>query len=442
MSSLRLLGLLVVGTSLACTAPERTFVADDAGAGDGSTTPVDCKGKTDGTECGPAQICLKNECKSSSCGDGYVNKSTEDCEDGNTESGDGCSACKFDCKVDADCKSENICLNSSCDTSDPTKHVCKGTPAGDGTSCATMGKDIDGTCKAGVCRKIGCGDEMVGTGEDCDDGNADDSDGCKSDCTFTCKVDADCDDSDACTGKESCDAATHKCVAGTAVECKAASCSGTCDKMSGACVYPDVDKDGVGCDKDCNDADPAMFPGAFECKDGKDNDCNAATVDGTAPSCLCYVDSDKDGYATASASSIVSTAASCPDGHTRRAPVAGDPKSIDCREGTSSVFPGQSAYFTATYCSGFYKLDPFTGKSTCTASSWDYDCDGTASKQYTVGSSTGCSRACLGGGLCFCIGGGWTGAVPECGVSGSFRSCSLSGTICISSIATRQQACK
>ena len=49
------------------------FVADDGGVEDGSPTVVDCNGKTDGTECGPAQICLKNECKSSSCGDGYVN---------------------------------------------------------------------------------------------------------------------------------------------------------------------------------------------------------------------------------------------------------------------------------------------------------------------------------------------------------------------------------
>jgi cysteine-rich repeat protein len=438
MSLRRLLGLMLVGTSVACTAPERNFVPDDAG----TTVSADCTGKPDGTECGPSQICLKNECKSSSCGDGFINKATEDCEDGNDQSGDGCSACKFDCKVDVDCKSDNICLNSSCDVSDPKKHICKGTPATDGTSCATV-KDIDGTCKAGVCRKIGCGDGVLGMGEDCDDANTDDSDGCKSDCTYSCKDDAACDDGDACTGKETCDVATHKCVAGTPVSCMAASCSGTCDKMTGVCEYPDVDKDGVGCDKDCNDADPAMFPGAFECKDGKDNDCNPATADGTAPSCLCYVDTDKDGYAANGASSLVVTAPECPDGHTRRAPVAGDATSLDCREGVASAFPGQTAFFTASYCNGKLAFDSVTGTFKCTAPAWDYDCDGAVTKQYAALSTGSCSRLCYTPTLCFCRGAGWSdGVVPECGVTANFRSCTMSGTVCVASIASRQQACK
>src|SRR5262245_12229393 len=71
--------------------------ADDAGADAG---PVDCTGKPAGTNCSPAgmtgSICLMDQCVTSHCGDGYVDTAIgEDCE-----MGDGCSACKFACKMD------------------------------------------------------------------------------------------------------------------------------------------------------------------------------------------------------------------------------------------------------------------------------------------------------------------------------------------------------
>jgi cysteine-rich repeat protein len=437
MSPFRLLGLSLFASVVACSAPERTFSPDDGGA-DGNTATVDCKGKADGTDCGGGQICLKGECASSSCGDNFVNTAGgEECEDGNMSSGDGCLNCKFECKDDADCKTTNPCINSTCDTA---KHTCNTTAVMDFNACVDDAMN-EGVCKMGVCVKKGCGDKMTATGEDCDDGNTDDSDGCKSDCTFGCKEDKDCDDGDLCTGAETCDTTAHKCVAGTAVDCKKSdTCVGTCDKTTGVCAYPDVDMDGVGCDKDCSDADPARFPGAFECKDGKDNDCNDATADSTAPSCLCYADSDKDGYAVSGAASIVSTAATCPEGNTRREPKTGDATTLDCREGNASVFPGQTAWFTTSYCSGKQFFDPVSGKLICSASSFDYNCDGVVTRQYNT-TSGGCSRVCTSLGLCSCLGSGWTGTtVPDCGVSAQYRSCK-GLSFCTESLISVQQAC-
>ena len=129
-----------------------------------------------------------------------------------------------------------------------------------------------------------------------------------------------------CTGVESCNTTTHRCEPGTAITCAmTGSCTaaGTCTPATGACVYPDADKDGKVCSMDCNDADPAVFPGGFECKDTKDNDCNPATPDATAPGCECYVDSDRDGYAVAVTGAIASAGA-CPAGYTRVAPTDAD----------------------------------------------------------------------------------------------------------------------
>ncbi len=60
-------------------------------------------------------------------------------------------------------------------------------------------------------------------------------------------------------------------------------CDGVADEL--------VDQDGDGystCDGDCHDADPARFPGAVEICDGLDNDCDGTVDDG--------FDADGDGY--------------------------------------------------------------------------------------------------------------------------------------------------
>lgn len=78
-------------------------------------------------------------CRTTECGDGRK-ESGEDCDDGNTEGDDGCS--------------------EECDLED-------------GFSCPIPG---------GACLEAGCGNGIKESGEDCDDNNKSDNDGCSKDC--------------------------------------------------------------------------------------------------------------------------------------------------------------------------------------------------------------------------------------------------------------------
>ena len=96
------------------------------------------------------------------CGDGLW-AGVEECDDGNTESGDGCSS---SCRLEAGFR----CL-SQCGGSDACNTVC-----GDG--------------------------RRVGGTEECDDGNQEDGDGCSAACLvergFTCEYGS-VDSADFCT---------------------------------------------------------------------------------------------------------------------------------------------------------------------------------------------------------------------------------------------------
>jgi cysteine-rich repeat protein len=95
----------------------------------------------------------------------------EQCDDGNTISGDGCSGV---CQKETDCSA-----------------VIRG--------CATCAYDQSTvkckTCDSGYfvtpafeCKLIVCGDNIVSTGEQCDDGNTISGDGC----SWTCQTEAAC----------------------------------------------------------------------------------------------------------------------------------------------------------------------------------------------------------------------------------------------------------
>jgi cysteine-rich repeat protein len=58
-----------------------------------------------------------------------------------------------------------------------------------------------------------CGDGTLDPGEECDDGNTRDTDGCDRDCTYSCTEDPECDDSSVCS-VDSCDTTRHICVHG------------------------------------------------------------------------------------------------------------------------------------------------------------------------------------------------------------------------------------
>jgi fibro-slime domain-containing protein len=164
---------------------------DDGNKESGDGCSSDCLGIETGYACSPpGKPCRKI----ARCGDGIV-ASSEVCDDGNTSDGDGCSS---HCKLE---------LGFKCDGM-PSK--CSATHCGDGkqegSESCDDGNDVpfDGcssncqtepNCKEGACTSR-CGDGLV-LNEECDDGNTKDGDGCSASCKieqgFTCTTDTSCE---------------------------------------------------------------------------------------------------------------------------------------------------------------------------------------------------------------------------------------------------------
>jgi cysteine-rich repeat protein len=132
-------------------------------------------------------------CKTEFCGDGVVNNSTETCDDGNTTSGDGCSA---DCLTETSEKCGDgvvqppeECDDGNATSGDGCSDGCKTEFCGDGvvnnnTETCDDGNTTSGDgCSADCLTETEkCGDGVTQPPEECDDGNTDDGDGCSSDC--------------------------------------------------------------------------------------------------------------------------------------------------------------------------------------------------------------------------------------------------------------------
>ena len=151
-----------------------------AAACGGDNEKAPCAAATDGTSCGTGMICRSNMCVASICGDGIV-ASGEECDDRNQASGDGCEAdCRFSC-VAADasrnCAPANACAGQGVCTA---AHTCMaGAPLPDGATCGT-----GQVCVSQVCTSTTCGNGTREFGEDCDDSNTANLDGCSSACKF------------------------------------------------------------------------------------------------------------------------------------------------------------------------------------------------------------------------------------------------------------------
>eukprot|EP01137_Pigoraptor_chileana_P008764 Opistho-2@56068 len=126
------------------------------------------------------------------CGDG-IQMGAEECDDGNADDHDGCSRCTVD--------SGYVCGNAA-DSSDRSCSTVCGDGAVTGMEICDDGGESD-TCtsdctvKPGhfctsqltarsaptmLCRALACGDGVRSIGEECDDGNVLDGDGCSSSC--------------------------------------------------------------------------------------------------------------------------------------------------------------------------------------------------------------------------------------------------------------------
>lgn len=97
----------------------------------------------------------------------------------------------------------------------------------------------------------------------------------------------------------------------------------------------DADQDGYSVDDDCDDTDPAVFPGATETCNGIDDDCSGVIDDGAADALVWFRDADHDGFGDED-----ETAAACstPEGFTDQAG--------DCDDADGDTYPGadETAY--------------------------------------------------------------------------------------------------
>lgn len=132
----------------------------------------------------------------------------------------------------------------------------------------------------------------------------------------------------------------------------------------------------------------------------------------------CYVDKDEDGYPATGAKSFF--ACECPKGSTIKSPSV----VVDCNDEDSRVHPGATAFQTTAYCV------PGTG---CATKSFDYDCNGTEEKQYTVKFSS-CSIGCAGEGLA-------ADPPPTCGATATYTTCRFA-VLCNKDSSTVTQGCR
>jgi len=334
----------------------------------------------DGTACEDAQYCTVNEaCLAGTCTGGAARdcSSLDDqcntgvCDDtadqctpqpvvNGTACDDGlyctenetCQAGSCTAGSPIDCSSlDDMCNLGACDESGDTCYADpapkEGLACDDGDACTMTDTCSSGTCSGAPLDSDGdsyVSDACAG-GDDCNDSDASihpnaaenctdgidndcdgDTDGADSGCA-ACNTDADCDDSNACNGVESCVA--NFCQPGTPLDCDDLNLCTTdsCDPSAGcqyadntlacddsdACTMNDVCSNGVcagvpldadgdsyvsdacpGGD-DCDDADSAVNPGAAEvCDDTIDNDCDGDTDTADSACAACTSDPDCD----------------------------------------------------------------------------------------------------------------------------------------------------
>ncbi|MEZ4364832.1 MAG: SMP-30/gluconolactonase/LRE family protein [Kofleriaceae bacterium] len=175
------------------------------------------------------------------------------------------------------CADGQVCAPAGGACVDPDQvSACDGRAPG---AACELGGIGSGTCRDGLCQVTGCGDGQLDVGEQCDDGNADDADGC----TNACRLPA-CGDGAIQLGEECDDGNANgddrACTAG----CRLATCGdGKIWLGVEACDAGAGNADDGACTTACTIAacgDGLVYAGVEPCDDG-----NTASGDGCRADC-------------------------------------------------------------------------------------------------------------------------------------------------------------
>lgn len=174
-------GLIVPPVGTGYLPPSSTSALNDELDEFNNTSDDNCAGDT--PRCGDGELDMGEGCDDGNtmsgdgcsatcevefCGDGVV-QGTEQCDDGNSTPGDGCSPT---CTIEKTpcCGDGIVDMGEECDDGN--------TSGGDG--CSATCQNEDPPC---------CGDGILQAGEECDDGNTSDGDGCSAVCEIECNYD-------------------------------------------------------------------------------------------------------------------------------------------------------------------------------------------------------------------------------------------------------------
>jgi cysteine-rich repeat protein len=259
------------------------------------------------------------------CGDGVLNQSGEQCDDGNAVDGDGCDTNCTPTRcgngivtAGEECDDANAASGDGCDVN------C--TPTSCGNGVVSIGEEcddgnaVDGDGCDGNCTVPRCGNGVVTAGEECDDGNLVNGDSCDNNCTIPrcgngiVSGGEECDDGnlvdgDACDGNctaprcgngvvtagEECDDGNLVDGDGCDVTCTVTRCGNGVVTAGEECDDGNL-VDGDGCESDCTSArcGNGVVDRGEQCDDG-----NTAGGDGCSPTCrlqeICGDLTDNDG---------------------------------------------------------------------------------------------------------------------------------------------------
>ena len=151
----------------------------------------------------------------------------EECDDGNVCNGvETCVGNKCQTGETLKCNDDNVCTDDSCDSASGCVYTPNNAPCSDGDNCATGDFCSNGACQPGI--------QLV-----CDDGNDCTADGCipTTGCVpFNLPNNTACDDKNACTNGDTCQAG--KCKGGAALTCNDNNvCTNDACAPSEGCIY-------------------------------------------------------------------------------------------------------------------------------------------------------------------------------------------------------------